>query len=120
VKPRTYRSPAPAASEAVEVGSGNVFADLGFPDATELDIKVHLAIEIVRLVNERKLSMVATATLLRIDRMTVFALKKYRLDRLSVRELMNFLTALVLDLSMCMRTSADRRRPGRILWDGDA
>jgi hypothetical protein len=52
VRPPAYRSPVPAASQAVEVGSGNVFADLGFPDATELDIKVLLAIEIGRLVND--------------------------------------------------------------------
>ena len=42
MKPPAYCSPVPAASQAVEVGSGNVFADLGFPDATELDIKVPL------------------------------------------------------------------------------
>jgi len=38
----------------VDVGSGNVFADLGFPDAAELDIKVRLAVEIVKIINARR------------------------------------------------------------------
>jgi hypothetical protein len=47
----------------VEVGSRNVFADLGFPDAAELDIKVRLAVEIIRLINTRRLSQVEAAAI---------------------------------------------------------
>ena len=42
----------------IEVGSGNVFADLGLPDAGELDIKLRLAVEIVRVIDARRLSQV--------------------------------------------------------------
>ncbi len=49
-----------------EISSGNVFRDLGLPDAEELDIKAGLAIEIGQLIRRRGLtqsqaaSMVAT------------------------------------------------------------
>jgi predicted XRE-type DNA-binding protein len=59
----------------VEVGSGNVFADLAFTDAAELDIKVRLAVEIVKLINARRLSQVAAATLLKINQPKVSALR---------------------------------------------
>jgi hypothetical protein len=39
----------------IEVGSGNVFADLGLSDAVELDLKVQLAVKVVRLLNARGL-----------------------------------------------------------------
>jgi hypothetical protein len=39
-----------------EQSSGNVFADLGFPDAIELDAKVSLAVEVLRLVKARRLT----------------------------------------------------------------
>jgi hypothetical protein len=35
-----------------ELSSGNVFADLGLPDAAELDTKVRLAVEINRLIKD--------------------------------------------------------------------
>lgn len=52
-----------------EVSPGNVFADLGFPDAAELDIKLRLAVEIVRLINGKRLSQVAAAALLKINQL---------------------------------------------------
>ena len=79
---------------AVEVGSGNVFADLGFADATELDLKVRLAVEIGRLIDARHLSPVATAALLGINRLKISALKKYSLDGFSAEELITLLARL--------------------------
>ena len=60
----------------VEVGSGNVFADLGFPDAAELDIKVRLTVEIVKLINARRLSQVAAAELLKINQPKAWIVKE--------------------------------------------
>src|SRR2546430_17660836 len=81
----------------VEVGSGNVFADLGFPDAVELDIKVRLAVEIVKIINARRLSQVAAAGLLKINQPEVSALKNYKLEGFSVERLMTFLLSLGQD-----------------------
>jgi predicted XRE-type DNA-binding protein len=101
----------------VEVGSGNVFADLGFPDAAELDIKVRLAVEIVRLINGRRLSQVAAAALLKINQPKVSALKNYKLDGFSVERLMTFLLALGQDVEIRIRSPRSPNAPGRISID---
>jgi predicted XRE-type DNA-binding protein len=88
----------------VEVGSGNVFADLGFPDAAELDIKVRLAVEIIRLINAKRLSQVAAAALLKINQPKVSALKNYKLDGFSVERLMTFLLCLGQDVEIRIRS----------------
>jgi len=41
-----------------EVSSGNVFRDLGLPDADELDIKANLAIKIGKIIAQRGLSQI--------------------------------------------------------------
>jgi predicted XRE-type DNA-binding protein len=101
----------------VEVGSGNVFADLGFPDAAELDIKVRLAVEIVRLINARRLSQVAAAALLKINQPKVSALKHYKLDGFSVERLMTFLLALGQDVEIRIRSHRSSNLSGRISID---
>jgi predicted XRE-type DNA-binding protein len=101
----------------VEVGSGNVFADLGFPDAAELDIKVRLAVEIVRLINARRLSQVAAAALLKINQPKVSALKNYKLDGFSVERLMSFLLALGQDVEIRIRSRGPSKTAGRIFVD---
>src|ERR1700732_2118847 len=97
-----------------EVSSGNVFADLGFPDAAELDIKLRLAVEIVRLINARRLSQVAAAALLKINQPKVSALKNYKLDGFSVERLMTFLTALDQDVEIVIKNKPRSRTAGRI------
>jgi predicted XRE-type DNA-binding protein len=104
----------------VEVGSGNVFADLGFPDAAELDIKVRLAVEIVRLINARRLSQVTAATLLKINQPKVSALKNYKLDGFSVERLMTFLLALGQDVEIRIRSRGSSRTAGRIFVEGNS
>lgn len=44
-----------------EVSSGNVFADLGFPDAEELDFKLALAVQVIRRIDARGLSLTSAA-----------------------------------------------------------
>lgn len=71
----------------VEVGSGNVFADLGFPDADELQRKVRLAVAINREVAARGWSQVHTAAVLGISQLQVSALLRYELDEFTAERL---------------------------------
>src|SRR5882757_4069865 len=98
----------------VDVGSGNVFADLGFPDAAELDIKVRLAVEIVKIINARRLSQVVAAALLKINQPKVSALKNYKLDGFSVERLMTFLLALGHDVEIHVKPRRTYRTTGRL------
>lgn len=78
----------------VEAGSGNVFADLGLPNAKELKLKVRLAVEVNRALEERQLSQDKAARILGVRQPHVSDLVRYRLDRFSVERLMDFLTRL--------------------------
>ena len=100
--------------EAMEVSSGNVFADLDLPDAAELDTKVRLAVAINRLLSARRLTQAEAAAALSINQPKVSALKHYRLEGYSVERLMGFLTALGSDIEIRIRPSKRSPAPGRI------
>ena len=92
----------------VEPSSGNVFADLGLPDAEDLDAKVRLAIMINRLVATQRVNQGKAVARLDISQRTISALKNYRLDGFSVERLMNFLLALGQDVEIHVRPRKDR------------
>ena len=92
----------------VEASSGNLFADLGLPDAEDLEAKVRLAIMINRLVATQRLNQVAAAARLDVSQRTISALKNYRLDGFSVERLMNFLLALGQDVEIRVSPRRDR------------
>ena len=102
------------ASNRVEVGLGNVFADLGLPDAADLDTKVRLVVEINRLLAKYRLSQSAAASRLGIGQPKVSALKNYKLDGFSVERLMAFLTALGQDVEIRIRARGRTKAPGRV------
>lgn len=93
----------------VEASAGNVFADLGLPDAAELDTKVRLVVMINRLVAAQRLNQVTAATRLKVSQPKISALKNYRLDGLSVERLLNFLLALGQDREISVRPQKGRR-----------
>jgi predicted XRE-type DNA-binding protein len=103
---------------SIEAGSGNVFVDLGFPDAHERTTKVALAVEINRVLTMSGLTQMGAARRLGINQPKVSALVNYRLDGFSVERLMNFLTALGRDVEITIRPRRSARMPGRIVVAG--
>jgi len=99
----------------IEASSGSVFADLGLPDAEELDTKVRLAVELNRLLKVRRLSQVRAATLLGISQPKVSALKYYKLEGFSVDRLMVLLTTMGIDVEIRIKARRTANVPGRIL-----
>lgn len=99
--------------DAVLPSSGNVFADLGLPDAEEKQTKVRLAVAINRAIEQARLSQVAAARLLKINQPKISALANYRLGGFSVERLMYFLNALGRDVEIVIRRTRSRR-PARI------
>ena len=51
---------------AIDVGSGDVFVDLGFADALERKLRVQLAMHVNELIARRRLTQAKTAALLGI------------------------------------------------------
>ena len=89
----------------IERGTGNVFADLGMPDAAERQTKTRLALAVNEIVKARGLRQVAAGGVLGIPQSKVSALANYRLDGFSVERLMGFLTLLDRDVEIVIRPS---------------
>jgi predicted XRE-type DNA-binding protein len=100
--------------EAVTRGTGNVFADLGFPDAAERQAKLRLAYALNQVVEQRKLSQADAARALGITQPKVSALRNYKLAGFSVERLMNLLTALDQDVEIIIRRKPRSRKAARI------
>jgi predicted XRE-type DNA-binding protein len=93
-----------------EEGSGNVFADLGLPNAPELQAKADLAAEISRTIGERGLTQVEAAAVLGIDQPKVSALVRGRLGGFSMERLYRFLNALGKDVEIVVRDRPESKR----------
>ena len=95
-------------------GTGNVFADLGFPDAAARHAKLRLAYALNQVLEERKLSQADAASVLRVTQPKISALRHYKLAGFSVERLMNLLTALDQDVEIVIRRKPRSRKTGRI------
>jgi len=100
--------------DAITHGTGNVFADLGYADATERQAKLRLAYALNQVLEERKLSQVEAAKVLGVTQPKVSALRRYKLAGFSVERLMNLLTALDRDVEIVIRRKPRSRRAARI------
>src|SRR3972149_2461150 len=96
----------------VEEGSGNVFADLGFPNPEREELKARLALQVFRLIKERGLTQAKAGEVLGIKQPHVSNLMRGRSGSFSVERLMAFLTALGQDVQVTVRPK--RRRPGEV------
>ena len=104
------------ASREVEIvrGTGNVFADLGFPDAAERQAKLRLAYELNQVLDQQKLTQVDAAKVLGIGQPKVSALRRYKLAGFSVERLMTLLTAVDQDIEIVIKRKPRSRRAARI------
>jgi predicted XRE-type DNA-binding protein len=76
------------------LSSGNVFADLGLPDADERFAKAEMAVKIARRLESRKLTQKALGDLLGASQSDVSLLVNHRFGRFSTERLMHFLVGL--------------------------
>lgn len=95
-------------------GTGNVFADLGYPDAAERQAKLRLAYALNQILEQRKLSQAEAASVLGLTQPKVSALRHYKLAGFSVERLMNLLTALDQDIDIVIKRKPRSRRAARI------
>ena len=93
----------------VEAGSGNVFADLGYPDSKERQLKVELALAVNRALAQRGFTQAQAAKHLGILQPHVSDLTRYRLNRFSVERLMQFLTQLGKNVAIHISARRTRR-----------
>jgi predicted XRE-type DNA-binding protein len=100
--------------------TGNVFADMGLPEAEEELTKAQLASHIRRVIRRQRLTQVAAAAVMGIDQPKVSALLNGRLSNFSSERLMRLLTALGQDVDITVRAKPRDRAHGRIRVFGEA
>lgn len=92
-----------------EIGSGNVFRDLGLANAEELSTKALLAIELSRMISKRGLTQMEAAKVLGVDQPKVSAIVRGRLQKFSVGRLCELLTRLGCDIDIQIREKRSQK-----------
>ncbi len=88
--------------------SGNVFADLGLPDAEERLAKAELARQIEHIVKRKRLTQEQAAKILGISQPKVSALLHGKLAGFSMDRLLKFLMALDQDIEIRIKSKPSR------------
>jgi len=88
---------------AVEVGSGNVFADIGVPNPDLALAKAKLVQQILDAIRDRKLTQAKAAELLGLDQPKVLALVRGRVEGYSIDRLFKFLNLLGRQIEITVR-----------------
>jgi predicted XRE-type DNA-binding protein len=102
---------------AHEIGSGNIFADLGLPNAEEHQLKAALVVQLSRLIKERKLSQVGASKLLGIKQPDLSKILSGHYRGYSVARLMRMLTAFDQDVEITTRPHRKAGEAGRIIFN---
>ena len=74
--------------------SGNVFADLGFKDAENLQLRAQLAIEIKQYIKKHTLTQAQAAAVMGTTQPRINDILRGRLDRVTIDRLVNMLAAV--------------------------
>jgi predicted XRE-type DNA-binding protein len=90
-------------TETVDAGTGDVFRDLGYADATERKLRVQLAMRVNEIIKDKRLTQTAAAALFGIPQPHVSELKHYKLNRFSSERLLHFMTQLDRDVEIVIR-----------------
>ena len=88
---------------AVERGSGNVFADLGLPDADAHIVKAELVSRIEDIVSQRGMTQTEAARLLGLSQPDVSKLLRGDFRQYSLERLFRLLTTLGRDIEIVIR-----------------
>jgi predicted XRE-type DNA-binding protein len=101
---------------AHEKSSGNIFADLGLPNAEEHQLKAALVVQLKRLIAERELTQTAAAKLIEMKQPDLSKLLRGDLRLVSVEKLMRMLTAFDQDVEITLKPHRKRGEAGRIAF----
>ena len=84
----------PKKNAEFEMGSGNIFADLGLDDADELYTRAALGVQVMKILKERDFSQKEAAKYLGIKQPEVSAIMCAKFSRFSQERLIGFLNKL--------------------------
>ncbi|MCZ4260872.1 helix-turn-helix transcriptional regulator [Limimaricola sp. G21655-S1] len=84
----------------IEVGSGNVFADLGLDDAPELKLKAAIVGQINSILHHRHLTQVQASELLGLPQPKISALRNGKLHGFALEKLLEIMMKLDRDVEI--------------------
>lgn len=98
----------------IERGSGNVFADIGLPDAGEHLVKAQLVTRIRQIIKQRKLTQEALGGIIGLRQPDVSKMLRGAFRGYSIERLLDFLIALGHDVEIVIKPARRRKRPARL------
>ena len=101
-------------SVPIEIGSGNVYADLGYRDSESMLVKAQLAAKIAEILQRRALTQARAAEILGLTQPKVSALLKGRFRGISEHRLLECLTRLGRDVHIVIKPTPRSRSNGRL------
>ncbi len=102
----------------VEVGSGNIFADLGLPDADDMLLKSQIVVQLHSLIKAHKLSQTEAAKRIGIGQPDLSNVLRGRFRGYSVERLMRMLTTFDQDVEITMRPRRSKKgHAGKITFN---
>jgi predicted XRE-type DNA-binding protein len=94
--------------KSYEGSSGNVFKDIGIPNAEEHIIKAQLVFKIDTIMKDRGLKQVEAAALFGIRQPDISKMLRGEFRQFSVERLLRFLVALDQDVEIVIKPHRDR------------
>ena len=91
-------------------GSGNVFADLGYPNPEEALNKARIAYRISELIEEKKLTQTEAASLLGVDQPKVSKIRKGQIRDFSIERLLRFVSAMGENVEVIISSPKNAQR----------
>ena len=86
-----------------EIGSGNVFQDIGVPNAEEHFVKAQLVFKIDTIMRKRGMKQVEAAKLLGVRQPDISKMLRGEFRQFSVERLLRFLVALNQDVEIVVK-----------------
>ena len=98
----------------IERGSNNVYADIGLPDAEEMQVKAQLATKIGDIIKRRKLTQIQAAELLGITQPKLSGLLRGQFRGISEAKMLECLTRLGRDIEIVVKSVPRSRSEGHV------
>ena len=92
---------------AIQEGSGNVYADLGYADSEDMTVKAQLVTKIADIIRRRGLTQEEAARVLSLTQPKISKLLKGQFRGISERRLLRCLTRLGRDVEIVVKPARD-------------
>ena len=98
----------------IEESSGNVYADLGMPDAEEMQVKAQLATKIGEIIKRRNWSQQQAAKVLGVPQPKLSKMLRGQFRGISEAKMLECLTRLGRDVDIVVGPARRSASPGRV------